>query len=100
MRYIRSKRKTPPSRQRSLADDPLLTRSTKIMVGDEKSRIADMQKADDGDETRDFLREILVELKGVAALLKRRDGEEPGNEEETGGGETVKCEAKVGFCCW
>jgi len=70
------------------------------MVGDEKSRIADSQKADDGDETRDFFREILVELKGVAALLKRRDGEEAGNEEETGGGETVKCEAKVSICCW
>ena len=47
-----------------------------------------------------FLREILVELKGVAALLKRRDGEEAGNEEETGGGETVKCRAKVSICCW
>jgi hypothetical protein len=69
------------------------------MVGDEKSRIADSQKADDGDETRDFLREILVELKGVAALLKRRDGEEAGNEEETGG-ETVKCDVKVTICCW
>jgi hypothetical protein len=66
------------------------------MVGDEKPRIADSQKADDGDETRDFLREILVELKGVAALLKRRDGE----EEETGGGETVKCDVKVSICCW
>ena len=47
-----------------------------------------------------FLREILVQLKGVAALLKRRDGEEPGNEEETGGGETVKCDVKVSICCW
>jgi len=43
-------------------------------------------EADDGDETRDFPSEILVELKGVAAWLKRRNGEEPGNEEETGGG--------------
>jgi len=70
------------------------------MVGDEKSRIADSQKADDGDETRDFLREILVELKGVAALLKRRDGEEAGNEAETGGVETMKCDVKVRICCW
>jgi hypothetical protein len=68
------------------------------MVGDEKSRIADSQKAD-GDETRDFLREILVELKGVAALLKRRGGEEAGNEEEAGEGESVKCDVKVSFCC-
>ncbi|PMD64456.1 uncharacterized protein K444DRAFT_713665 [Hyaloscypha bicolor E] len=63
------------------------------MVGDEKSRIADSQKAD-GDETRDFLREILVELKGVAALLKRRGDEEAGNEGEAGEGESVKCDVK------
>jgi hypothetical protein len=68
------------------------------MVGNEKSRIADLQKADDGDETRDFLREILVELKGVAALLKRRDVEEAGNDEEVGGGESVKCDLKARFC--